>query len=134
MDSTIPTSVPPSRPFRLDIQGLRAVAVVLVVAFHAGLAPVAGGYIGVDVFYVISGFLITGLLFEELEHTGSIAFAGFYARRARRLLPMALLVLVAVAVGMEFFTPPLFRPQVGSDAVSAALYYSNWQFALNSVD
>ena len=124
----------PSRPFRPDIEGLRAVAVVLVVAFHAGFPAVAGGYIGVDVFYVISGFLITGLLVDELERTGSIAFAAFYGRRVRRLLPMALLVLVAVAVGMQFFTPPLFRPEIRLDAISAALYYSNWQFALNSVD
>jgi peptidoglycan/LPS O-acetylase OafA/YrhL len=124
----------PSRPFRTDIEGLRAVAVVLVVAFHARLAAIAGGYIGVDVFYVISGFLITGLLVDELERTGSIRFLAFYARRARRLLPMAMLVLVAVAVGMEFFTPPLFRPEIRLDAISAALYYSNWRFAVNSVD
>jgi peptidoglycan/LPS O-acetylase OafA/YrhL len=126
--------VAPARSFRADIEGLRAVAVALVVVFHAGVAAVGGGYIGVDVFYVISGFLITGLLFEELERTGSIAFAAFYARRAGRLLPMASLVLVAVAIGTQFFTPPLFRPQVASDAISAALYYSNWHFAHNSVD
>jgi peptidoglycan/LPS O-acetylase OafA/YrhL len=107
---------------------------VLVVAFHAGIAAIAGGYIGVDVFYVISGFLITGLLVGELERTGSITFAAFFARRARRLLPMASLVLVAVAIGMEFFTAPLFRAQVRSDAISAALYFSNWQFAHNSVE
>jgi peptidoglycan/LPS O-acetylase OafA/YrhL len=105
-----------------------------VVAFHAGFPGITGGYVGVDVFYVISGFLITGLLFDEVERTGSIDFAAFYARRARRLLPMAMLVLVAVAVGMEFFTPPVFRPQVRFDAISAALYYSNWQFALESVN
>ncbi|MEA2208816.1 MAG: hypothetical protein QOF54_1293, partial [Solirubrobacteraceae bacterium] len=109
-------------------------AVVLVVAFHAGFPAITGGYVGVDVFYVISGFLITGLLFDEVERTGSIDFAGFYARRARRLLPMAMLVLVAVAVAMECFTPPVFRPQVRFDAISAALYYSNWQFALESVN
>jgi peptidoglycan/LPS O-acetylase OafA/YrhL len=131
---TSATPAPPSRPFRPDIEGLRAVAVVLVVAFHAGLTAIGGGYIGVDVFYVISGFLITGLLVDELERTGSIAFAAFYARRVRRLLPMALLVLLAVAVGMEFFTPPLYRPELRLDVISAALYYSNWQFALNSVD
>jgi peptidoglycan/LPS O-acetylase OafA/YrhL len=113
---------------------LRAVAVALVVAFHAGFPGITGGYVGVDVFYVISGFLITGLLFDEVERTGSIDFARFYARRARRLLPMALFVLVAVAVAMEFFTPPVFRPQVRFDAISAALYYSNWQFALESVN
>jgi peptidoglycan/LPS O-acetylase OafA/YrhL len=110
------------------------VAVVLVVAFHAGFPGITGGYVGVDVFYVISGFLITGLLFDEVERTGSIDFAAFYARRARRLLPMALLVLLAVAVGMEFFTPPVFRPQVRFDAIAAAFYYSNWQFALESVN
>jgi peptidoglycan/LPS O-acetylase OafA/YrhL len=110
------------------------VAVVLVVAFHAGFPAITGGYVGVDVFYVISGFLITGLLFDEVERTGAIDFAAFYARRARRLLPMAMLVLVAVAVGMEFFTPPVFRPQVRFDAIAAALYYSNWQFALESVN
>jgi peptidoglycan/LPS O-acetylase OafA/YrhL len=110
------------------------VAVVLVVAFHAGFPAITGGYVGVDVFYVISGLLITGLLFDEVERTGSIDFAAFYARRARRLLPMAMLVLTAVAVGMLFFTPPVFRPQVRFDAISAALYYSNWQFALESVN
>jgi peptidoglycan/LPS O-acetylase OafA/YrhL len=123
-----------SQPFRPDIQGLRAVAVLFVIAFHAGFGAIPGGYIGVDVFYVISGFLITGLLVDELERTGSIGFTAFYARRARRLLPMAMLVLVAVAVGMEFFTPPLFRPEIRSDVISAALYYSNWHFALDAVN
>jgi peptidoglycan/LPS O-acetylase OafA/YrhL len=121
-------------PFRPDIEGLRAIAVVLVVAFHAGVPAISGGYVGVDVFYVISGFLITGLLVDELQRTGSISFASFYARRVRRLLPLAAFVLVAVAVGMEFFTPPVFRPSVRLDAISAALYYSNWQFALESVN
>ncbi len=122
------------RAFRPDIEGLRAAAVVLVVAFHAGISFVSGGYVGVDVFFVISGFLITGLLVDELERTGSISFGAFYARRARRLLPMAVFVLLAVAVGMEFFTAPVFRPSVRLDALSAAFYYSNWQFALESVN
>jgi peptidoglycan/LPS O-acetylase OafA/YrhL len=122
------------RSFRPDIEGLRAVAVMLVIAFHAGVPRITGGYVGVDVFYVISGFLITGLLVDELERTGTISLRGFYARRARRLLPLAALVLVAVAVGMQFFTPPVFRPTVRFDAISAAFYYSNWQFALESVN
>jgi peptidoglycan/LPS O-acetylase OafA/YrhL len=125
---------PGQRSFRPDIEGLRAVAVILVVAFHAGVPGITGGYVGVDVFYVISGFLITGLLVDELERTGSISFRAFYARRARRLLPLAALVLVAVAIGMQFFTPPVFRPTVRFDAISAAFYYSNWQFALESVN
>ena len=127
-------AAPGRRPFRPDIEGLRAVAVVLVVAFHAGIQGITGGYVGVDVFYVISGFLITGLLVDELERTGAISLRSFYARRVRRLLPMAALVLVAVAVGMQFFTPPVFRPTVRFDALSAAFYYSNWQFALESVN
>ena len=120
--------------FRPDIEGLRAIAVVLVVAFHAGVPAISGGYVGVDVFYVISGFLITGLLVEELRAPGRSRSHAFYARRALRLLPMAALVLVAVAVGMLFFTPPVFRPAVRFDALSAAFYYSNWQFALESVN
>jgi peptidoglycan/LPS O-acetylase OafA/YrhL len=122
------------RRFRPDIEGLRAIAVVLVVAFHAGIPGITGGYVGVDVFYVISGFLITGLLMDELERTGTISLRSFYARRVRRLLPLAALVLLAVAVGMQFFTPPVFRPTVRFDALSAAFYYSNWQFALESVN
>ena len=121
-------------PFRRDIQGLRAVAVLLVVAFHAGMPGITGGYVGVDVFYVISGFLITGLLVGELERAGTISLRTFYAGRVRRLLPLAALVLVAVAIGMQFFTPPVFRPTVRFDALSALFYYSNWQFALESVN
>jgi peptidoglycan/LPS O-acetylase OafA/YrhL len=108
--------------------------VALVVAFHAGLPGVTGGFVGVDVFYVISGFVITRVLVAELEQTGSIAFASFYARRIRRLLPLAALVLAATAVGMYFFTPPVFRPAVRFDAIAAALDYANWQFALESVN
>jgi peptidoglycan/LPS O-acetylase OafA/YrhL len=122
------------RPFRADIEGLRAIAVALVVAFHAGLPGVTGGYVGVDVFYVISGFLISGLLVDEVERTGSISFSAFFARRARRLLPMASLVIVAIGIGMVFFTAPVFRPAIRFDAISAVFYYSNWQFALESVN
>jgi peptidoglycan/LPS O-acetylase OafA/YrhL len=120
--------------FRPDIEGLRAVAVVLVVAFHAGVPGIGGGFVGVDVFFVISGFLVTGILFDELQRTGGISLRSFYARRVRRLLPLAAFVLVAVAVAMQFFTAPVFRPTVRFDALSAALYYSNWQFALESVN
>lgn len=95
-----PTTVPAPHPgsqrshFRTDVQGLRAVAVMLVVLYHGGLPLLPGGYAGVDVFFVISGFLITGLLIRELDSTGTVSLVDFYARRARRILPAALLVLI----------------------------------------
>jgi peptidoglycan/LPS O-acetylase OafA/YrhL len=78
--------------FRPDLEGLRAVAVLFVVANHLGW--LGGGFVGVDIFFVISGFLITGLLRDELERTGRISFVGFYRRRARRILPAAVCVLL----------------------------------------
>ena len=120
--------------FRPDIEGLRAVAVLAVLAYHVRLPGFAGGLIGVDVFYVISGFLITGLLRRELLSTGGINFVTFYARRARRLLPAALLV-IAVTVVVSFFTLSRLRfPDVAGDAAAAALYVSNYRFVLNATD
>ena len=72
--------------FRPDIEGLRALAVILVLLYHARLANLGGGYVGVDVFFVLSGFLITRLLVAEVDRTGGIALGAFWARRARRLL------------------------------------------------
>src|SRR5579864_6210240 len=87
--------------FRPDIEGLRAVAVLLVVACHAGIPWCSGGFIGVDVFFVISGNLITGLLLRELRETKRVDLPSFYARRARRLLPALLLVLfTTLAAGL----------------------------------
>jgi hypothetical protein len=80
--------------FRADVEGLRAVAVLAVVVYHAGLSQVGGGFVGVDVFYVLSRFLITGLLWEELQTTGRLRMGAFSGRRARRLLPAAVLVLM----------------------------------------
>lgn len=113
--------------FRTDIQGLRALAVTLVVLDHAFHWP-QGGFLGVDVFYVISGFLITGLLLKELDATGSISLRGFYARRVRRIVPVAMLVLavtVVAAFALWFFPRAL---QTLVDAISAALFVSNWHF------
>jgi peptidoglycan/LPS O-acetylase OafA/YrhL len=108
---------------------MRAVAVLLVVAFHAGLPFVAGGYIGVDVFFVLSGFLITGLLVDELRRTGTISFTGFYARRIRRLLPMAAVVLASIVAAAHLLVPPVDRGGVGKDVFAAALWVANWNFA-----
>src|SRR6478752_3834553 len=120
--------------FRPDIQGLRAVAVTLVVLAHAGVPFLAGGYVGVDVFFVISGFLITGLLIRELEGTGTISLRGFYARRAKRLLPLSAILLVAVGVLSMILLSPLRNTEVAGDIIASALYVANWHFAAQSVD
>lgn len=114
--------------YRPDIQGLRAVAVGLVVAVHVTGWP-AGGFIGVDVFFVISGFLITGLLVRERARTGRISFRGFYARRARRLIPAAFATLAATTVAAYYvFLSGRFEETV-SDVVWAALFSANINFA-----
>ena len=125
---------PPKVTFRPDIEGLRAVAVVLVVAFHAGIGPLRGGFLGVDVFLVISGFLITSLLVDEVRSTGTISLASFYARRIRRLLPAAVLVLVTVTLASAVLVPAVDRPQVADDVRAAALLGANWHFAADSTD
>lgn len=90
--------------YRPDIDGLRAIAVILVIAYHAVLPGITSGFVGVDVFFVISGFLITRLLYEELKVTSRIDLAGFYARRFKRLFPALLLVIVtSVLVWAVFF-------------------------------
>ena len=80
-------------PFRPDVEGLRALAIVLVLLCHAGVGFAAGGYVGVDVFFVISGFVITRMLVAELDATGRLSLSGFYARRVKRLMPQALTVM-----------------------------------------
>jgi peptidoglycan/LPS O-acetylase OafA/YrhL len=120
--------------FRPDIEGLRAVAVSLVLLYHAAVPGFGGGYVGVDVFFVVSGFLISGLLLRELETTGSISLPSFYARRLRRLLPaVALLILVTVAVSVAVLSP-LRAGDVAADGVAAALYASNLRFAAQATD
>src|SRR3954451_13550006 len=95
---------------RVDVQGLRAVAVLAVVAFHAGL-PVPGGFAGVDVFFVISGFVITRTLLREWQETGRIDFAAFYKRRFKRLTPALALVVSVTVVAAALFLSPLGAQQ-----------------------
>jgi peptidoglycan/LPS O-acetylase OafA/YrhL len=117
--------------FRTDIEGLRGLAIALVVLYHSGLA-LAGGFIGVDVFFVISGFLITGLLLRDRERHGAIRFATFYARRARRLLPAAVVVALVTLVVADRLLSPLDRPSVSLDGAAAALSVANIRFALTT--
>jgi peptidoglycan/LPS O-acetylase OafA/YrhL len=100
-----PSEVLRSHTTRYDIQGMRGIAVLLVVLYHAGL-PLPGGFVGVDIFFVISGFVITGLLVRELSHTGTNSFRVFYARRIRRLLPaLALVVLITLLLSFALGSP-----------------------------
>jgi peptidoglycan/LPS O-acetylase OafA/YrhL len=120
--------------FRPDIEGLRAVAVLAVLLFHVGVPGLPGGFVGVDVFYVISGFLITGLLVRELAATGRIDLVTFYARRLRRLLPAALVVIAVTLVASWAVLSRLRFPEVAGDAAASALYVSNIRFAEQATD
>ncbi len=111
----------------LEIQGLRALAATLVLIFHAKF--VSGGFIGVDIFYVISGFLITGLLLKELNANGRISLKAFYLRRSKRLLPASFLVLFVTALFAWLVLPPISRGSIGRDLVATTLYISNYLFA-----
>jgi len=122
------------RRYRPDIQGLRAVAVALVLFYHAGVGWISGGYVGVDVFFVISGYLITGLIVNEIHASGRFAIASFYARRARRLLPASALALVAAGVITFFVLPSTRWPTIAGDIAASAVYLVNWRFAAQSVD
>ena len=124
----------PQKQFRPDIEGLRAVAVIAVVLFHAGVPGVGGGFIGVDVFFVVSGFLITGLLWREAASSGTVRLARFYAARARRLLPAAVAVLVATCVAAAVLLPPLQARSVIGDGIASALYVGNYRFAIQGTD
>ena len=108
---------------------MRAVAILAVVLYHAHLGLLRGGFTGVDDFYVISGFLITGVLWRQLEGEARLSFRQFYARRIQRLLPMSFTVLVATAVASAYLLPPLQAHASLKDGTSAALYVSNYRFA-----
>lgn len=116
--------------FRPDIEGLRAVAIVTVLGFHAGVPLFSGGFIGVDVFFVISGYLITALLLSQKR----IRLGEFYAQRARRILPAAAVVLVGTAFASWILLPPLRQKDVAWDVISAALNVANWRFVAGQTD
>ena len=103
---------------------------ILVILFHLGYGWMPGGFVGVDVFFVLSGYLITGLLVDESARDGSIDLARFYARRVRRLLPAAVLVIAVVIVVTLGLLDRVDQAAVGPDATFSALYSANWRFGL----
>lgn len=119
---------------RLDIQGLRALAVLLVVVYHLWPSRLTGGYIGVDVFFVISGYLITAHLLSEVDRTGTVSLTRFWARRIRRLLPAAFLVIGASLAIAYFVLPSSVLTQNLSEIGAASIYALNWLLAFNAVD
>lgn len=118
------------------MQGLRAIAVLFVVLYHFWPGRLPGGYVGVDVFFVISGFLITGHLMRELTATGGVRLAQFWARRARRLLPASLLVLLfcALCVMSPYLMPTSSLPNEVQEIVASTFYVENWFLAFTSAD
>lgn len=124
----------PSSGFRPDIQGLRAIAVGVVLLYHAHAPFLPGGFVGVDVFFVISGFLITGLLLKEMTATGGISLVGFYARRAKRILPAATIVLLTVAALTYIVLPRTRWDDAASHIFASAFNVVNWTFAGSAIN
>ena len=123
-----------SSDFRPDVEGMRALAVIVVVLFHLRIGVFKGGFVGVDVFFVLSGFLITRLLLNELAASGTIALPNFWARRARRLLPASVLVIVATLVAGRWMLSPIDQRALAGDATAAGGFVVNFVFAHRSSD
>jgi peptidoglycan/LPS O-acetylase OafA/YrhL len=118
-----------SIPFRPDIEGLRALAVGLVIASHAELPFLRGGFVGVDIFFVLSGYLITSLLTQEISSSSTVNFARFYARRARRLLPAAMTMVLVICGAEAIIMNPLAQFEILKAALATVVYSSNLYFA-----
>ena len=119
--------------YRPDVDGLRALAVVLVVFFHAGLSHFVGGFVGVDIFFVISGFVIARMMLRERDATGTFSWRGFYLRRVRRLLPVALVVVIVTLIASAVVLPVSNQDRVALAAVAALTSTANlvqwWEVA-----
>ena len=124
----------PLTTYRSDIEGIRAVAIGLVILYHAGVPLFDAGFVGVDVFFVLSGFLITGVMLRDIDRTGHLALRNFWARRARRLLPAAFFALTAASLISWLWLPFTQREVFGKDIFSAVFYVLNWRLAGRSVD
>ena len=115
-------------PHIRGLDGIRAVAVLGVLGFHGGVAGFGGGLLGVDIFFVLSGFLITSLLVGEWSRTGTLSFRRFYERRARRLLPGLFILLLLVAAYAQWFAETDTLSTLRGDALATILYVANWRF------
>ena len=124
-----------ARPtFRPDNEGLRGAAILLVVLFHAGVPALAGGFVGVDLFFVLSGYFITGLLVREQAESGGVNLMEFYGRRARRLLPSLIVVLLVTLAAVMWLYAPIDQPTIAANARAVALSAGNYEFARTAVD
>jgi peptidoglycan/LPS O-acetylase OafA/YrhL len=121
-----------SEGFRADIEGLRAVGILLIVGYHAGIPGFSGGFIGVDVFFVVSGYLITRRLLKDSAETGTVAFGTFWARRIRRLVPGLALMVAATLIACFFIVAPFDMLEITKEATASAVYLSNILFAQNA--
>ncbi len=119
-----------SSGYRSDLTAIRALAVLFVVGFHMGLPRAANGFIGVDIFFVLSGYLITGILIAEIERTGNLDVGRFYARRARRLLPASTVVIVATMVGAAIWLSSDSWSAIGRSGIASSLYVANLFFGV----
>jgi peptidoglycan/LPS O-acetylase OafA/YrhL len=127
-------TAPGDRRFRPDVQGLRAVAIALVVLYHADIPGIGGGYVGVDVFFVISGFVITGVLLRERETRQRTSILSFYGRRARRIIPAASVVIVVTVIAAFHYLGPLTGHVTAIDGQWAALFLANFHFAASETN
>jgi peptidoglycan/LPS O-acetylase OafA/YrhL len=121
-------TAPGDRRFRPDVEGLRAVAILLVVLYHGGLNVLSGGYVGVDVFFVISGFVITGVLLRERVSSGRTSFLSFYGRRSRRIIPAATLVIVVTVTATYWVLGGIYGNPTATDARWTAVFLANFHF------
>jgi peptidoglycan/LPS O-acetylase OafA/YrhL len=128
------TAEPAARRFRPDIQGLRAIAILFVVLYHAHVPGVRGGYVGVDVFFVISGYLITSQLVREVAKSGRLSLVRFYLKRVRRLMPSAVVVIVSTLCIARAFAPPLLTKSLSVDGIFATLYILNYRLAVEGIN
>ncbi len=132
LDGSMPAAR--AKEVRAEIQALRALAVALVVVFHMWPSSLPGGFVGVDVFFVISGFLITSLLLREIDRTGQLSLSKFYARRARRILPASLVTLGCVGIATILFVPLSYWQQFFGDLTASTTYVQNWHLSAAAVD